>query len=110
MLKCYIKGCHAWVSNLVHLVSSSEIKHWIRIRACRCGAWDTRTPRSCTCHAEDDGYPTSYWPNLDWFAFGGVEEVILCPTHKAEVMAEIARQRVSDPSMNSERQDRGNIH
>jgi hypothetical protein len=108
MKNCDIKGCQEFISET--LSTESERNRWVEIRACRCGAYNLNEPRPCICSALGESIPTSYWPNLDWWALGGVEKVTLCPTHRAEVFDEILRQRALDPSMNSERQNRGNVH
>jgi hypothetical protein len=73
MLKCSIKGCIACVSET--LSPPEIVKRWITITA-------------------------DEWPNLDWWAFGGVDKVTFCPTHRTEIFDEIVRQRGLDPSMN----------
>lgn len=107
MLQCDIKGCKEIASET--LTPIEVIKHWIILRACQCGANDLRHPKSCTCRSEGL-VPTSYWPNLDWYAFGGVDQLTLCPLHKLEVYGEILQQRGIDPGMNPGKQDRGNLH
>lgn len=108
MIECSIKGCGEFCSETLN---PEGAKHWIRVRACQCGAYDLRTPKSCTCQSDpSDVVQTSYWPNLDWWMFGGVEEIILCPTHRREVLVEIVGQRNMDPSMNPTAQNRGNVH
>lgn len=107
MISCSIKGCDEFVSEYL---SPREIAaKWIIIRACRCGAYNIQEHKSCVCH-NDGPIPISYWPNLDWWAFGGVDEVVLCPKHRAEVYREIVGQQINDPSMNSTKQNRGNLH
>lgn len=54
--------------------------------------------------------PISYWPHVDWWMYGGVSEIVLCPMHKLDVMEEIIKQRGDDPSMNSVKFDRSNKH
>lgn len=110
MFECSIKGCGELVAE-----RSRGVVRWLRLRACRCGAYDLREPKSCTCQAdESDVIPTSYWPNLDWWTLGGVEEVILCPAHRKEVFDNIVHQRTEDPSMNRTKSsgspDSGNRH
>ena len=61
MLECSIKGCREMCSEL----NVEESQRWVRLRACRCGAYDLRDPRSCTCGDPSEPF-TSYWPNLDW--------------------------------------------
>lgn len=107
MIECTIKGCTNCVSE--SLSPREELGRWIIFRACRCGAYNLAEPKSCTCRSEGP-VPISYWPNLDWYAFGGVEEITICPEHKLEIFQEIIRQRGNDPGMNSGRQDRGNVH
>lgn len=107
MKQCSIIGCGDFVSEAYS--TKLTMSRWVVLRCCRCGAYDQGNQKSCTCH-NDGPIPTSYWPSLDWFAFGGVEEIVLCPQHKKEVMQEIIRQRCLDPSMNPERQNPGNVH
>jgi hypothetical protein len=107
MIHCTIKGCEACASDI--FTSKEDLERWVIFRACRCGAYNLAEQKSCTCK-NDGPTPISYWPNLDWFALGGVEEIVLCPEHKLEVMQEIIKQRGMDPSMNPTRQNRGNIH
>jgi hypothetical protein len=99
MIECDIKGCSASESELVS-PNREILKRWVILRACLCGAYDTRTPKMCSCHS-DSLVPTSFWPNLDWWALGGVDKIILCPDHKVLVMHEIERQRGLDPSMDA---------
>ena len=109
MIECSIKGCGAVVSEI--LGEDFVLKHWIMVRACRCGAWDSRNPQACKCQPpEGSRVPMSYWPNLDWWMFGGVEEVVLCPFHKSEVYDEILHQRGIDSSMNPEKPSPYNRH
>jgi len=108
MKTCDIKGCLEIISET--LSSEKDRNRWIEIRACRCGAYNLNEPKACTCDGRGEPIPTSYWPNLDWWALGGVEKITLCPIHRALVLAEIIHQRALDPSMNSERQNKGNIH
>lgn len=107
MIRCTIRGCDEFASEI--FTDKALLARWIIVRACRCGAYDLKQHKSCTCKSEGP-VPISYWPNLDWWAFGGVEEVVLCPNHRREVASEIAGQRLDDPSMNSEKQNRGNVH
>jgi hypothetical protein len=109
MKTCSIKGCHNFISETL---STQHMRNrWIVLRSCRCGAWDARTPKSCTCGMmEQHAVPTQYWPSLDWWAYGGVDEVILCPRHREEVMFEIIRQRNLDASMNVDRPSPYNRH
>lgn len=107
MLECSVKGCGALASET--LGDPKELKQWAIFRACRCGAYNTSTPKSCTCSNDGPLYIT-YWPNLDWYALGGVEQVTLCPDHRVLVAKEIMRQRGIDPSMNAARLNRGNVH
>ena len=109
MITCTISGCKEMESE--NLSSPDILKHWIILRACRCGAWAANfgNPKSCTCRSEGP-VPISYWPHLDWWKFGGVDEITLCPAHKLEVMEDIIRQRGDDPSMNSQKFNRGNRH
>lgn len=108
MKRCDIKGCKESISEFFS--SSRSLAKWIEIRACQCGAY--KEDKTCTCMLPDlnPAVPTSYWPNLDWFAMGGVEKVTLCPTHKKEVFDEIVHQRNLDSSMNSTVRNRGNVH
>lgn len=105
-----ITGCGDWISEIFG--SKQDLSRWIVIKACECGAYDTRrAPKSCECRAPEDApVPTSYWPNLDWWAFGGVEKVVLCPKHKAEVADEIKLMRFQDASMNPTQRDPYNRH
>ena len=48
------------------------------------------------------------WPNLDWFAYGGIDKVTLCPDHAEEVAEEIIKLRLHDPSMNPQAPTPGN--
>lgn len=107
MITCTIKDCGEYVSE--HFTEKPILARWIIIRACQCGAYDLRNKKSCTCRSEGP-VQISYWPNLDWWAFGGVEEVILCPRHRKEIADEIIHQRNLDPGMNPTRQDHGNVH
>lgn len=97
MIQCDIKGCDAFESTLI-AGSKEKLSHWVVLRSCQCGAYDGRKPKSCTCRS-DAPVPTSFWPNLDWWALGGVDKITLCPDHKVLVMHEIERQRGLDPSM-----------
>jgi hypothetical protein len=117
MLQCDIKGCTDLVSE--KLSSLEELKRWVILRACRCGAFDHRTPKVCVCNEKEGPLdqmpvPITYWPMLDWWRFGGVEQLILCPEHKAEVMALIVHQQSLDPTMDAagqgRTQDWGNRH
>lgn len=109
MKHCDIKGCHGMVSGL--LSSQAARARWIEVRACRCGAWDASQQKSCTCVVDENPeIPTTYWPNLDWFALGGVDKVTLCPRHRKEVFDEVVSQRAQDPSMNPTVRNRGNLH
>lgn len=107
MIRCTVKGCKEMESE--NLSDKAVLSHWIIIRACRCGAYSAtfQNPQSCVCRSEGP-VPISYWPNLNWWMYGGVDEIILCPAHKLEVMEEIIRQRGDDPSMNPARFDRSN--
>lgn len=108
MIECSIHGCREFCSEVLN---PEGAKRWVRLRACRCGAYDLREPKSCTCQADpSEVIPTTYWPNLDWWALGGIEEIILCPTHRRAVLVEIVDQRDRDPSMNQTAQNRGNVH
>jgi hypothetical protein len=101
MITCSIKGCSAEISELLS-TDTATMKRWIILRACRCGAFDARNKKSCTCTAEPGRIvPIQYWPNLDWWMLGGVDELTLCPDHKHLVKNEIMRQRGLDPSMDS---------
>ena len=96
MIVCSIKGCKESCAN-----NGRNAHRWIILRACKCGAQDLGHPRSCTCAVDPACQtPTSYWPNLDWWALGGVDEIVLCPAHKFAVYDEIIKQRAQDPSMN----------
>lgn len=96
MIECAIQGCGDCCSTLV---SPDEIlKRWVILKACQCRAWDGRLQKSCTC-SSDFVVPTTFWPNLDWWMLGGVESVTLCPKHKLQVLNEIVRQQIQDPSM-----------
>jgi hypothetical protein len=104
---CDIKGCKECISEIFH--SSLSRSKWVEVRACQCGSY--KENKVCTCiESLEPSIPTTYWPNLDWFALGGVEKVTLCPKHKVEVFDEIIKQRALDPSMNSEVRNRGNVH
>lgn len=106
MYECSIESCGEVVAE-----RGRDIERWLRLRACRCGAYNLDEPKSCTCRAdESESIPTSYWPNLDWWILGGVEEVILCPIHRRQVFHEVIKQRDQDPSMNQEKQNPGNVH
>ena len=107
MIQCDIKGCKNFESEL--LSSKEVLSHWVIFRACRCGAYDHKKPKSCTCSSEGH-VKISYWPNLDWWAFGGVDQITLCPEHKLEVMREIVKQQINDPSMDQERPSPYNRH
>jgi len=92
MINCSIKGCEA---NESEWLSDPEmLSRWVILRSCRCGAYDHRDqPKSCTCPSHPESkVPISYWPNLDWWILGGVEEIVLCPDHKELVRKEIQRQ------------------
>jgi hypothetical protein len=71
-LTCDIKGCYRFALNY-----SAYAVRWKTIRA-------------------------EEWPNLDWFAYGGIDHVTLCPKHAEEVASEILKLRLADPSMNPE--------
>jgi hypothetical protein len=111
MIQCDIKGCTALMSDIVS-PNREELKRWIILRACLCGAYNLKKPKPCTCRQE--GFvPVSFWPNLDWWALGGVDKITLCPDHKVLVLHEIERQRGIDPSMDaaaSGRQNPSNRH
>lgn len=108
MLNCSIKGCGACISEV--LGSNAELDRWFRARACRCGAALNKM-QSCVCRCPDHVHPKiTYWPNLDWWLMGGVEEVILCPDHRVLVAKEIVRQQGLDPSMDSPRVNPTNRH
>jgi hypothetical protein len=106
MIKCTISGCDDFASET--FTDKVLLSRWLIIRACRCAA-ATDKMRSCTCRSEGP-VPISYWPNLDWWAFGGVEEVILCPDHRKIVANMIVEQRELDPSMNPTKRDPYNRH
>lgn len=99
MIQCSIKGCEA--SESEYLATPEVLDRWFRARACQCGALiDKMTP--CICQSPEGVHPKiTYWPNLDWWILGGVEEVILCPDHRRLVINEIIRQQKDDPSMES---------
>lgn len=107
MIFCSIKGCNEFASE--YLSPKEIIARWIIVRACRCGAYNIQEQKSCTCR-NDGPVPISYWPNLDWWAFGGVDEIVLCPYHRKDVFNEIAQQRSQDLGMDSTKQNRGNVH
>lgn len=73
MWHCNIKGCRAWISEI--LAPKAEVDRWIQITA-------------------------EQWPNLDWYAFGGIDKITLCPQHRASVFDAIIIERGLDPSMN----------
>jgi hypothetical protein len=101
MLECSIKGCEATESELLS-TRPEVLKRWVILMACRCGAYDGRNQKPCSCRADNGSVvPTTFWPNLDWWMLGGVEKVVLCPDHKTLVAHEIDRQRQRDPSMDS---------
>jgi hypothetical protein len=110
MKHCDIQGCKESISEV--FASKRSLGRWLELRACQCGAW--RGDKSCVCGMDSDPkehpIPTQYWPHLDWWALGGVERIVLCPQHRDEVLKEIIKQRQLDPSMNSEKFDRGNVH
>lgn len=96
MIECSIKGCEEICAD-----DGRDLDRWVILRACHCGAYDLRDPKSCTCPAHPESkVKITYWPMLDWWLLGGVEQVILCPQHRREVYREIVLQRVLDPSMN----------
>jgi hypothetical protein len=80
MLYCDVKGCGAWVSEIF---SPREYKRWLVVTAAE-------------------------WPNLDWWAIGGVDKLTLCPRCRAGVGDLIVLERALDPSMNPEKPDSGN--
>ena len=98
MLNCSIKGCEECCSEVMN---PQQAARWIILRACQCGAYDQRNAKECTCprHPEHPT-PITYWPRLDWWMAGGVDELTLCPAHRREVTREITLQRLRDPSMN----------
>jgi hypothetical protein len=116
MIDCSMEGCKETVSEIL---CPEVAAHWVIFRACRCGAYQATDPRrgtgkSCTCTAPE-GYPVpmSYWPHLDWWILGGVEEVILCPRHKGEIARLIVYLQTHDSSMDAGGQGRidpGNRH
>jgi|SRR6516162_203442 hypothetical protein len=112
MLNCTIAGCKECASEL--LTEPHILARWLVLRACRCGAYDGRQQKACDCPGQAEPFPIQYWPNLDWFALGGVEEMTLCPEHRVLVAQEIVKQRTDDASMDwggaGRRQYRGNIH
>jgi len=109
MIHCTIKGCKNSVSESISL--PEERAKWRIFRACRCGAFRStiQNPQVCKCR-QDGPFPIQYWPLLDWWIFGGVDEVVLCPDCMREVYAEICKLRGLDPSMNPESLSPGNRH
>lgn len=110
MLKCSISGCSDFVSET--LSDKAILARWIIIRACRCAAARDKM-RACDCGKHVDTQAPvkiSYWPNLDWWAFGGVDEIILCPDHRRIIANMIEGMREEDPTMNPTRRDPGNRH
>lgn len=84
MLHCDIKGCRAFISNV--LAPKAEVDRWITVTA-------------------------EQWPNLDWYALGGVDKITLCPEHRNAVFQSIIIERILDPSMNPKgRPEPGNRH
>lgn len=79
MIHCIIKGCKEFFSEV--LGDPAEFKRWAVIK-------------------QED------WPNLDWWAHGGIDKVYLCPGHKLDVAACIMIERGLDPSMNAGGQGR----
>jgi hypothetical protein len=71
MLRCDVQGCREWASESI-------------------------TPDLAARFAV---IKQSEWPNLDWWALGGVDRIVLCPRHKIEVAAEICKQRANDCTM-----------
>lgn len=108
ILNCCIKGCEASAST--YLGEPFEVARWFVARVCQCGALTDKS-MACICSAPP-GYPVhiSYWPNLDWWLYGGVDEIVLCPDHRVLVTKEIVRQQGLDPSMDSERPNPTNRH
>jgi len=79
MIHCHIKGCQEFMSET--FTPAAEQKRWAVIK-------------------QED------WPNLDWWAHGGVDKVYLCPGHKLDVAAAVMVERSLDPSMNAGGQGR----
>jgi hypothetical protein len=95
MYHCSIEGCKDWVSEIF---SPEEVRRWFI-------AVPEKRPNS------DDGESWSLvqvWPNLDWWAVGGVDMIVLCPIHKKSVFWEIEKQRKHDSSMDQEKPNPGN--
>jgi hypothetical protein len=107
MIECSIKGCDAVASE--HFSEPKEIARWFRARVCQCAALVDKK-LSCVCQSPPGPLKVTYWPNLDWWILGGVEEVTLCPEHRRLVVNEIEGQRRNDPSMDSEFPNPTNRH
>ena len=82
MLNCDIKGCKESASELLQ---PEYAKRFLTVTA-------------------------EQWPNLDWWAMGGVDKITLCPQHRKVVHDQVVLQRTLDPSMNQERPNPGNRH
>lgn len=111
MIECSVRGCDAFASELS--CGHATLARWIILKPCQCA----HGPREeCKCNRTLPTLlwgiiPIQYWPNLDWWAFGGVDKLCLCPDHKVLVAKEIIRQRQQDPSMDSgERVNPANRH
>lgn len=101
-----MKGCDAFASELT--TSKDMLKRWIILKPCLCGSGQQKdgTQQVCKCNLTVTPLwgvvPVQFWPNLDWWALGGVDKLILCPDHKILVAHEIVRQQGLDPTMDSE--------
>lgn len=128
MIECSIKGCTAFATEpgRVSIIRSifggkpsddrAMLARWIILKPCLCGANpNAQPPEACKCNLTCSPLwgvvPVQHWPNLDWWAMGGVDRLILCPDHRVLVAREIVRQRYDDPSMDpGGRPDRSNRH
>lgn len=105
MLQCDVKGCKETVSEIMNPEIAAR---WFVARA-----EDVRKAKMDALEdsAETDavrGFKERVWPQLDWWALGGVERIVLCPTHKLEVAALIVEFRANDPTMNPTKPNPGN--
>lgn len=126
MIKCDIRGCEAFATEpgRVSIIRSffsgtrgsddrAMLARWIILKPCLCGADQRKEACKCnlTCSPLWGIIPVQHWPNLDWWAFGGVDRLILCPDHRVLIAKFIATERMFDPTMDpGDKYDPSNRH
>lgn len=102
MLFCDVQGCKETVSEIMN---PEQAQRWFVARAedVRKAKMDALSDTSETDAVR--GFKERVWPNLDWWILGGVERIVLCPTHKLEVARLIVEFRAADPTMKPEKPD-----